>query len=190
MTITSSEGATALLLIDVQRGFDDPFWGPRNNPDAEHKMLRLLEAWRRTGQPIFIVQHLSTSPTSPLRPDRPGCELKGGFEPRAGEALIQKRVNSAFIGTDLEQRLRDGGIGRVVIAGLTTPHCVSTTARMAGNLGFETSVVEDAVAAFDLVGHDGVRHIAEEVHAVSLATLSGEFATIVSTDHILATIPT
>jgi nicotinamidase-related amidase len=149
-------------------------------------MARLLDAWRRTGRPVFIVQHLSTSPTSTLRPHQPGCSLKEGFEPRSGELLIQKHVNSAFLGTELEERLRNLGCAHVVIAGLTTPHCVSTTARMAGNLGFATIVVEDAVAAFDLVGHDGKVYPADVLHAVSLATLSQEFATILSTDEVLA----
>lgn len=174
-----------LLLIDVQKGFDEPVWGNRNNLSAEQNIARLLEAWRTSHRPVFHVQHLSLSPNSPLAPNRSGCAIKEAVTPQEGERLFQKHVNSAFIGTDLEQQLREHGYQTLVIVGLTTPHCVSTTTRMAGNLGFETWLVADATAAFDMVGHDGRKYPAEEVHAVSLATLNGEFATVVDTEAIL-----
>ncbi len=176
---------TALLLIDIQRAFDDPQWGPRNNPHAEANIARLLAAWRESGLPVVHVQHLSNHPDSLLNPINPGCEIKAEALPLAGEALFQKRVNSAFIGTDLETHLRAHGIHSLVIVGLTTNHCVSTTTRMAGNLGFETFVVDDATATFARTGHDGRQYTAEEIHAVSLANLHGGFATVVSTDMLL-----
>ena len=175
----------ALIIIDVQAGFDDPVWGRRNNPQAEDHVARLLGAWRETQRPIFHVQHDSTEPNSPLRPGQAGNEIKEAVRPLAGEPLITKQVNSAFIGTDLEARLRQQGLDTLVIVGLTTNHCVSTTARMAGNLGFETTVVSDATATFDRVGHDGQRHTAEDVHAISLASLHQEFATIMDTESLL-----
>ena len=174
-----------LLIIDVQKGMDDPHYGKRNNPQAEDNIARLLESWRGSGRPVFHVQHLSTEPDSPLRPERPGCEIKDAVKPRQGEPLFQKHVNSAFIGTDLEQQLRERGLDTLVIVGLTTQHCVSTTTRMAGNLGFRTYLVADATAAFDSTGYDGRRYPAEEVHAVSLATLHQEFATVVDTETLL-----
>lgn len=176
---------TALIIIDVQRGFDEPGLGRRNNPEAEANIAKLLSAWRNASRPIYHVQHLSREPNSPLRPDQPGVEIKPEVAPAAGEPLIQKHVNSAFIGTDLEQQLRDAGIDSVVIVGLTTNHCVSTTARMAGNLGFTTYVVDDATATFDRVGHDGVEYSADQVHRLSLANLHGEFATIVHTSELI-----
>lgn len=175
----------ALIIIDVQEGIDDPLHGRRNNPDAEEKMARLLAAWRETGRPVIHVQHLSTRQDSPLRPDLSGVRIKEAVRPRDGELLIQKHVNSAFIATDLEQRLRTQGMDTLVIVGLTTDHCVSATARMAGDLGFRAYVVSDATATFGRTAPDGRAYTAEEVHAVSLATLQGEFATIVDTDTVL-----
>ena len=94
---------TALIIIDVQKGFDEPVWGERNNPQAEDNIVKLLDAWRKKERPIFHIQHMSLSPTSPLNPNYPGNTIKDALQPRAGESLIQKTVNSAFIGTDLEQ---------------------------------------------------------------------------------------
>lgn len=176
---------TALIVIDVQVGFDDPKWGARNNPDAEPNVARLLTAWRESERPIFHVQHLSTEEGSPLQPGLPGVEIKEIAKPLWHEPVITKRVNSAFIGTDLEARLKQRGIGTVVICGLTTNHCVETTTRMAGNLGFVTYLAGDACATFDRVGPDGVHYPAAHIHALSLANIHGEFATVRSTSEML-----
>jgi nicotinamidase-related amidase len=174
-------GAETLIVIDVQKGFDDPFWGRRNNPDAEENVRRLLDAWRRAARPVIHVRHDSRSPGSPLRPGLPGNDLKDAARPLPGEPVVSKSVNSAFIGTDLEERLRKSGCAEVVLAGLTTNHCVSTTARMAANLGFAVRVVSDATATFDMRSPFGRRVPAEEMHEVGLAELDGEFARVVDT---------
>ncbi len=176
---------TALILIDVQEGLDDPSLGKRNNPAAEDNMARLLQAWRARQQPVLHIQHLSTEPGSPLRPERPGSAIKALVAPLPGEPLIQKRVNSAFIGTDLEARLRKARVQDLVLVGLTTNHCVSSTARMASDLGFRVTVVADATAAHEQRGHDGALHSAETTHALALASLNGEFATIQDADQAL-----
>lgn len=183
--MTGIDSQTALLLIDVQQAFSSPDWGRRNNPWAEANMARLLQAWRSARRPVIHVQHMSTSPTSLLRPDAPGNAIQPIVAPQGDEPVIRKTVNSAFIGTDLEARLRKAGITTLVIVGLTTNHCVSTTTRMAGNLGFTAWVVEDATAAFDTLSFDGTLYPAETIHAVSLANLHGEFATVVTTDYLL-----
>ncbi len=120
-----------------------------------------------------------------MRVDSPGSEIKEIVLPHSGEPVIQKRVNSAFLGTDLEERLRREGITTLLIVGLTTNHCVETTTRMAGNLGFLTYLVSDATATFDRKGPDGVLHTAEEIQAMTLTNLHKEFATIVTTDDVL-----
>ena len=175
----------ALLVVDVQRGFDDPIWGSRNNPDAEAKIARLLEVWREAKRPIFHVFHDSTSPESPLRPDTDGNAPKAEGAPRVGESVYRKTVNSAFIGTSLEADLRKAGITTLVVVGLTTNHCISTTVRMAGNLGFEVYLLSDATATFDRAGIDGRNRPAAEVHAAALSDLNGEFATVIDTRSLL-----
>ena len=184
--MTPLTARTALIIIDVQIGLDDPSLGRRSNPDAERNMARLLAAWRAAGRPIFHVQHMSTEPNSPLRPERPGNAIKLIVAPLGEEPVIQKVVNNAFVGTDLEARLRAASIQALVIVGLTTEHCVSTTARMAGDLGFTAFVVSDATASHEHQGFDGTHYPAETIHAISLANLQGEFATIVTTDDLLA----
>jgi nicotinamidase-related amidase len=184
----SSIDRAALLIIDVQRGFEDEKWGERNNLEAEDRMEKLLAAWREKGYPVIYIQHAARNKNSPLHPDQAGFAFKEKIQPIAGETIIQKRVNSAFIGTQLEDHLRRNDIDTLVITGLTTPHCVSTTTRMSGNLGFNTYLVSDATAAFGLTGPDGLYYSAETIHAVSLAVLHEEFAAVVTTEDILTKI--
>jgi nicotinamidase-related amidase len=176
----------ALLLIDVQQGMDHPRWGARNNPDAERRIGALLAAWRQAKWPVIHVQHMSQEADSPLRADARGNAFKVEAMPHDGEPVFQKTVNSAFIGTPLEAHLHREGIHALVMVGLTTDHCVSTTVRMAGNLGFDVVVVEDATATFERTGPDGVRYPAEQMHRLSLASLHGEFAQVQSADDVLA----
>ncbi len=175
----------ALIIVDVQKGFDDPRWGRRNNPQAESNIQRLLEAWRKSHMPVYYIQHCSKAPNSPLRPGTPGNEIKDIVAPLGEELVIRKNVNSAFIGTDLEPQLRRKGIETLVITGITTDHCVSTTARMGGNMGFDVYVVSDATSTFDRVGPDGTTYKAEVIHEVNLASLHNEFATVLNTDSLL-----
>ncbi|WP_400192245.1 cysteine hydrolase family protein [Hymenobacter sp. B81] len=179
---------TALVLIDFQRGFDDlAYWGgERNNPAAEANAARLLAYWRQHQAPVFHVQHCSTNPVSRLAPGQPGHAFKPEVLPQRGEKVIPKQVNSAFIGTDLHEQLATLGVTTLFIAGLTTDHCVSTTVRMAGNLGFDTWLVADACATFNKAGINGEQFGAELLHQTALASLHGEFATVVSATQALA----
>lgn len=176
---------TALVLIDIQQGFDDPCWGNRNNPNAEKNIARLLAKWREKNLPVIHVQHCSIEPDSPLRPNLPGCEFKPEAMPLKEEVVFTKQVNSAFIGTDLEEYLHQQSINYLVIAGLTTDHCISTTTRMAGNLGFNVRLVSDATATFDRQDVNGHKYSADEIHNIHLASLHKEFCTVVTTNEVL-----
>ena len=172
----------ALILVDIQKGFDNiEFWGgQRNNPDAEEKASQLLELWRVHDLPIFHIQHCSSNPASMLHETNQGNAFKDQVKPIGSEPIIKKKVNSAFIGTDLKDWLDRLKITKLVIAGLTTDHCISTTTRMAGNFGFETFLVSDATATFNKKGISGEDYSAELIHATALASLNNEFATIVT----------
>lgn len=183
---------TALLLIDIQQGLDqvDYYGGERSHPEAEINCQRILETFRQLQLPVVHVKHNSIAKTSPLHPSKAGNKIKQEVFPLTSEPLYEKSVNSAFIGTTLEQDLTAAGTEQVVIVGLTIEHCISTSVRMAANLGFHTIVVEDATAAFakkDLQGHD---LSAATVHAVSVANLADEFASISTTENIIAEITT
>ncbi|TFW33489.1 cysteine hydrolase family protein [Massilia horti] len=179
----------ALIVIDVQQAFNNPSWGQRNNPGAEDNIAALLDGWRQAGLPLFHIHHRSKRKESLFLPEAPGFAVKPEAQPLAGEPVIYKSVNSAFIGTDLEQRLREAMIETVVICGLTTDHCVSTSTRMAGNLGFETFIVADATATFERRGHDGRHYTAQQIHDTALASLNREFATVVTTEEVLRRLP-
>ena len=176
---------TALLVVDMQKGFSHPSWGERTNPDAEWRIAMLLHAWRAARAPVIHVHHLSPSPSGCFRAGTPGSEPLDLTAPLPGEAVLRKRVNSAFIGTSLEADLRRTGIEGLVLVGLTTNHCISTTARMAGNLGFRTCVVSDATATFARTGASGRMRSAEEVHDAALGDLQYEFADVQATQAVV-----
>jgi nicotinamidase-related amidase len=176
----------ALILVDIQKGFANiEYWGgQRNNPDAELRASELLKTWRAHHLPIFHIKHCSSIPTSLLHETNAGNEFNDLVTPLEGEPIIKKHVNSAFIGTDLQARLDNAKISTLVIVGLTTDHCISTTTRMAGNFGYVTYLVADATATFNKKGPDGKNYPAELIHDTALASLNEEFAAVVTTDFI------
>ncbi|MFD5509722.1 cysteine hydrolase family protein [Streptomyces sp. NPDC127051] len=181
----------ALLVIDVQKGFDDAsYWGPRNNPAAEANIAALMDAWQQSGRPVVLVQHASRTPGSVLAADRPGHAFKDFVADRAGKEslLITKTVNSSFYGTpDLAAWLTAEGIGQLVVSGIQTNMCVETTARMAGNLGYDVLVPLDATHTFDLAGPEGLRLTADQLATATAVNLQGGgFARVVSTARLLA----
>lgn len=171
----------ALVLVDFQTGFSDPAWGTRNNPEAEKRAADLLAKWRAIGAPVAHIRHLSMTPGSPLRGN--GAAWIPALAPIGDEARFDKSVNSAFIGTGLEAWLRAKAVTSLVVAGLTTPHCVSTTCRMAANLGFGVTLAHDACAAFTTntdeswLGNAVEHPNAETIHRAAISQIHGEFVT-------------
>lgn len=176
----------ALLVIDVQQGFLDSSWGPTTNLECEDNIRSLLTAWRASGFPVILVRHDSVDPTSPLRPGQSGNDFMPDID-GPHDLLVVKSVNSAFYGQpDLHVWLGEQGITELVITGITTNHCCETTARMAGNLGYQVSFVLDATRTFDRTTPDGRVVNAEELMRVTAANLHKEFAEVTSTARILA----
>jgi nicotinamidase-related amidase len=182
----SKKDKPALILVDIQKGFDTiEFWGTeRNNLDAEKNASEVLKLWRKNNFPVFHVKHCSIDTNCLLNENNIGNDFKDIIYPIEGEKIIKKEVHSAFIGTDLKKELDENKIDKLVIVGLTTDHCVSTTTRMAGNYGYDTYLISDATATFDKIGIDGKKFSAEIMHETALACLNEEFATVVTTQFI------
>jgi nicotinamidase-related amidase len=178
---------TALLIIDVQMGFAhrDAAGTPRSCPQAEQNIATLLTAFRASEDTVIHIHHHSMEENSVFRADLPGGAVQPFAQPVEDEAVIIKRVNSGFIGTNLEADLRDAGINRLVMCGGVANFCVETTARMAGNLGFDVLYASDATWAYGATGPDGMEHSPEQVHSMSLCNLDGEFAQVLTTVQVL-----
>ena len=176
----------ALVLIDMQRAIDHTSWGIRNHPEAEQRIADLLQWWRERRMPIYHVRHDSVEPQSTYRPGQPGHEFKAEAAPQADEPVIPKSTGSAFVNTGLETRLRAAGQTVLVIAGVITNNSVEATVRHAGCLGFTVYLAEDACFTFGRADWNGVRRTADEVHALSLANLHGEYCTVTTTAEIRA----
>ena len=175
----------ALVVVDAQQGFDDESWGPRNNPDCDANIERLVGEWSRRGRPLVYVRHDSDEEDSPLRPGQPGNDLKPYLAPEP-DLLVTKQVNSSFHGSpDLDQWLRGSGIAGLVVCGITTNHCCETTARVGGNLGYDVLFALDATHTFDRTGPGGLRMTADQLASATAVNLDGEFARVVATDELL-----
>ena len=171
------------LVIDVQKGLDEPSLGKRNNPEAESNIALLLSEWRKHELPIIHVRHCSV-PNSPLRPELPGNEFKEEAQPLPEEKQFRKSVHSVYRNW-VGKYLQEHDISSLVIVGLTTDHCVSASIQMASDLGFNVTLISDATAAFEREGCDGALYSANDIHKINLASLDGEFCTVRSTEEIL-----
>jgi nicotinamidase-related amidase len=174
-----------LILIDMQKGMANTPADSRNNPQAEEHIAQLLQAWRAANAHIVHVRHISRSPDSSFAPGQSGVEFQDALQPLRHEHVVEKNVPDAFVNTALERWLRVRELNRIVLVGVSTNNSVEASARTAGNLGFDTVVVSDATFAFAMTDYTGRIRSAGEVHAMSLANLSGEYASIVDTRMVL-----
>lgn len=175
-----------LIIIDMQNCMADPAAGSRNNPQAADNIARLLQAWRAANGPVVHVRHISRSPASLFAPGQPGAAFQEALQPLAHEHVVEKNVPDAFINSGLERWLRMRGLDQLVLVGVSTNNSVEASGRTAGNLGFATVVVADATFAFAMRDYAGVQRSAEEVHAMALANLMSDYATIQDTATVLA----
>lgn len=175
----------ALIIIDMQRGMRSPEAGARNNPDAELTMAQLLTAWRKASAPVVHIRHMSRTPGSLFWPGQAGAEFQPALAPLDTEQVFEKNVPDAFTHSGLERWLHARGIAAVMIVGVSTNNSVESTARSAGNLGFKTYVAADACFAFAKTDYAGMPRSADEVHAMALANLDGEYATVQSSGELL-----
>ena len=178
----------ALILVDVQKAFLEKDYPGinRNNHDAEFICGNILRKWRELKLPIVHVRHSSTSPDSKLHKSKPGFEFNNYVKPLDNEVVLTKKVNSAFIGTKLENILFNMNIKTLVFVGMTTNHCISSTVRMSGNLGFETYLISDSTACYDTMGMDGKMIDCNIIYESSIANLSKEFATIINSNKLFS----
>lgn len=174
-----------LILIDQQKAMEHPKWGPRNNVDAEKNIARLLARWRKRGWPVIHVKHDSPNPESVFRPGQEGNDFKPLTAPLQGETVIAKKVHSAFIGTDLTARLEAMGRPGLVICGVLLANSVEATVRVGANLGYQIRLPADACWSCDKRDLTGRLWPAEDVHQLTLALLSGEYARVTTTDAVL-----
>jgi nicotinamidase-related amidase len=176
----------ALVVVDVQQGFYDPWWGERNNPDCDVNIESLAGSWSAAGRPVVYVQHASDNPESPLHPFSDGHALKPYLLEADPDLVLTKRVNSSFHGSpDLDAWLRERDLAGIVVCGITTNHCCETTARVGGNLGYDVLFALDATHTFDRESPDGRRMTAEELARATATNLHGEFASVVATADLL-----
>jgi nicotinamidase-related amidase len=175
-----------LVIVDMQKGMANPAAGSRNNPQAEDNIAQLLQAWREAGANIVHVRHISRSSRSLFAPGQSGVEFQQALQPLPHEHVVEKNVPDAFINTALERWLRVRDLNRIVMVGVSTNNSVESSARTAGNLGFDTVVVSDATFAFTMRDYAGVQRSADEVHAMALANLMSDYATIKDTRTVLA----
>ena len=154
------------------------------NPNAEFICGEILNKWRILTLPIIHIRHSSTNKNSKLHASSKGFEFNDYVKPLKNEMVLTKKVNSAFIGTDLEKILSESKLKTLVIIGMTANHCISSTVRMSGNLGFETYLISDSTACFNSKGLDGETIDCNTIYESAIASLNEEFATILNSKEL------
>jgi len=182
------DATTGLVIIDVQQAIDEPEWDGKNNPDYQTRILDLLTLWRARNWPVFHIKHNSKNPLSAFHPDAETNEFKRETRPLPGEAIIEKEVNCAFIGTGLGSMLRMDGCEKIIVCGVVTHHSVDATVRHAACLGFKTYLASDACTAVPVTDKTGKVWSGDEVHNLSLAVLDGEYCQVITMQDIFKAI--
>ncbi|MDR0776171.1 MAG: cysteine hydrolase [Azonexus sp.] len=183
---TLSVGKTALLLIDYQNEYRQ---GPLALPGeaAASAAARRLRGWAEGyGITVIHVQHQAPAGSALFAAGSPGAEPLAGLEPGAGQALVVKRLPSAFADTGLAEVLRQGAVDTLLVAGYMTHNCIDSTAHDAFHRGYRVGIVADACATRDLSGADDATIPAAQVQVAVLAGLGDRIAEIVDTTLLAA----
>jgi len=176
---------TSLIVVDVQKAIDDPAMGERNNPQAEENIEKILKKWRKSNRPLFHIRHISKREDSVYHKNSAGAEIKEFAKPQKNEPLITKHFQSAFVKTNLEEKIKDKGIDTLVIVGFLTDQCVASTSEVANNAGYNVFLVSDATATIDCVGYNGKLYKAEDIHNIILGSLKRDSVNIIETKNLL-----
>lgn len=182
---------SALLVIDVQESFraDEARWASRSNPRFEQNLARLIGAYREAGLPVIWVVHEDGD--EHFRPGSPYVRLQPFLTRREGEPLLRKSTRNAFTSTDLAERLEGLGVRRIAITGIQTEQCCETTARVAGDLGYDVDFVTEATLTFPIT--DPATGDVQPADAITRATefsLRGRFARIATANGLAAELET
>jgi nicotinamidase-related amidase len=183
---TFSSRRSLLLIINAQVGLLDATQPGRNNTEAEQNISSLLNFWRTQKRPIIHVKHVSDNTDSIFYRNSSGCDLLPGLESEDDEVVIEKTKSSAFADTELETRIKQLEPKNLVLVGFTANECIDATARDASSLGFESYVVGDATAMFDMRSPDGKLLRAERIHRLTLANINALYAKVIQSADILS----
>ncbi|WP_067813893.1 cysteine hydrolase family protein [Actinomadura kijaniata] len=188
----------ALLVIDIQESFrQTPRWQAVSNPAIVERAGRLVDAARERGDLVVWILHTAPGTGNPFDPVTGHVRLMDGLAAREGEPVLSKTSRNSFTTTGLQRILTERGIRELVVCGIQTEQCCETTARVAGDLGYDVTFVTDATATFPIPHRDapadrdyaevladprtlGVREIVERTEYA----LAGRFATIASVDDL------
>ncbi|PKH25300.1 cysteine hydrolase [Enterobacterales bacterium CwR94] len=190
-TTSLSASKTALIVVDIQNEYFEGkgFKGKMVIPDgmqALNNSKKLVEYAHAKGMPVFFVRHLGPK-DSPLFADGSVyAEFHKDLQPTSKDTIITKATPSSFVGTDLDAQLKKRGIEKVIVTGLMTHMCISSTARDAVPLGYSVIIPEDATATRDL--NDWKNGVVDHnvLQRAALAGVADVFAEIRTTSDVMA----
>ncbi|MEK3709375.1 cysteine hydrolase family protein [Bacillus sp. FSL K6-1005] len=179
--------STALIIVDIQNDYFPNGKMELSNPEiAATNATKILEWFRQNNKEnIFHVQHIASDPQLGFfLPNTEGVKLHKAVLPLEHETIIIKQFPNSFLKTELESKLKEKGVTKLVVVGMMTHMCIDATVRAAVDLGFETTLIEDACATRDLSYQDKVVP-AEQVHYAFVSALESMYATVISIEDFL-----
>jgi nicotinamidase-related amidase len=184
--MTTPLSPVPLIILDVQDAIDQPCWDGKSNPGYLAVIQRLLKHWRSNGWPVIHIKHDEQTPTSSYYLNGAWNGIKNEVAPIAGETVVIKQQNCAFIGTELDAVLKALQVKRLVLTGVVIHNSMDATVRAGKALGYAFVLPSDATTAVPVVGPHGKTWDATTVHELTLAILGGEYAEVMSSVDLIA----